>query len=109
MNQEVRDRIEKLVGKRPCWSWSDDRLDDWYWSVINRLAKNTQVMTGQDGDAFGVVPADDYDTHTALVLDIQPIKRGVTKREILKYLRREDSWMEDKEMADRIEREGISE
>lgn len=50
------------------------------------------------------------DTHKALLIDIQPIKKGVTKEEILGVLRRTSSgfiFHEMKEFADRIEKEGI--
>jgi len=50
------------------------------------------------------VPSVGYDTHTCLVLDVQPIKRGVTKSEIVALLR---SYAGNSLLADRIESEGI--
>jgi len=99
---DIRARIEKLIGPRPPWHWTDDQLNDWFNDLINQLAKDAKIWITKD------------EQNTYVGLDIQPIKRGVTKAEIIDHLRIEDKarqlfGMETNltELIRRIESEGI--
>lgn len=113
MNDDIKARIEKLIGgglqcsaamgyaaREHNYDWQD-----WRTQLIDRLAKDAKVLYGDDAQGFFGV----YDTscmYSVLTLDIQPIKRGVTKKEIVALLR---SVAGNSLIADRIEREGIVE
>ena len=58
-------------------------------------------------DAFG--PQSEYDTHSALLIAIEPIQKTVSKSEIVHLLRTNDNLTSKKlaDMADRIEQFGI--
>ncbi|CAK0739414.1 hypothetical protein CCP2SC5_1020002 [Azospirillaceae bacterium] len=125
MSDDIKARIERLIGDGPEGSFSVYGDDDtykavqtmalgwikWRESLIDRLANSAEIMTGQNGDAFGVVPSYTFDTHSALVLDIQPISRGVSKDEIVKLLKSgKDAWPTEMfTLADRIEKFGVCE
>ena len=82
--------------------------EDWRQCLIDRLAKDARIMTGHPDDSFGVVYDDNRDTHSALILDVQPLNRGVSKQEIINVLRHCPYQIRGlEEMANRIERFGI--
>lgn len=119
----LRERIEKLIGDLPTFvspdqyyrpTMSVDTYVEWRTSIIDRLCESSKVVHTANNAAWWATPQDmAHDTHTAILLDIQPIQRGVTKEEIVNLLRggcAASTCFESssaKELADRIEREGI--
>ena len=115
---DVRERIEKLIGDGPgslgldgwtvhenqrCWA-------EWRRSLIDRLAINSVLVGGERMDStkewiwsktYGphLIGA----THSAIILDIQPLKRGIPKSHVVAVLRGEGY----DELADDLEREGV--
>lgn len=96
--------------------YSTGLMKRWRAQLIERLAKDASILSGHifDGKHFckDWIIADSDDDHTklnatCLALDFQPIKRGVSKDEIINCLRNEGNLKAQDELADRIEREGI--
>ena len=121
MNDEIKSRIENLIGK-PSFAFCDDDSDklenwqNWHEALIKRLAKNAisvaayqhQLDDSRGNTWIARQHMDADSTHSALLLDIQPIKRGVTKKEIVEYLRSATWYSERLKLAERIECEGIA-
>ena len=111
MSDDIKARIEKLIGEAPKHFKEFGRIlevenvsQDWHiWRMrlIERLAKDAQIAKDSK--------------YSWLTLDIQPIKRGVTKSEIVEMLRTPVVFESNgvftfqplQHLADRIEREGV--
>lgn len=86
-------------------------------SDLEKLLSDATKVKGykEDGDwVFGELDLQEYDTHTALLIAIEPIERGVTKAEIKDAIRCcvNDSAWEDRSNSlrilwDRIETHGL--
>lgn len=102
-----RERIENLIGAPECYGLPYAQTIDWYkWrsSLIDRLTEGSVEVNGFYSDEEKTNWAFDqrtmpHDTHTALLLDIQPLKRAVQKEELYKFL--------PEEMIGRIKEHGI--
>jgi hypothetical protein len=118
MSDEIRQRIEKLIGEGPSESvgqagWQIVRSDFLLWrtQLIDRLTEESCLVYSPDGEYFGIAK-DSADKVVGVLIDCQPIKRGVRKSEIVKCLTERNGVdfglsIPLKQLADRIEREGI--
>lgn len=85
----------------------------WRSNIIDRLAEQATILEVNHGYIHGLMngpKTEVSDKGTVICLDYQPIKRGVTKAEIVAFLKSPKSISSgylDKDLADRIEREGI--
>jgi hypothetical protein len=119
---DIKSRLLHLLGPGPMWQpTNSDRtmydgdaeiqFNKWRDALVDQLAKHVIYTHGfqiEDADnawVFGETSSDD-DTHSALLLDIQPIKRGVTKSSIIAALYDPQAY-DRVEMAERIRNEGI--
>lgn len=117
----ARERIEKLVGSPHHHAISypgyrelaeikaiNTTWLEWRESLIERLSGSAVVVYGNEHIGW-----DDnhlkLDDKSALLIDVQPLKRGVSKAEIVEHLRGNSTRGLDKELAARIEAEGIIE
>jgi hypothetical protein len=109
---DIRERIEKLIGPRPSSTYHDTHWVQWHEQLINRLAKSARIRYGYEHKDGWFLKRENDHTTSAIMLDFQPIKRGVTKAEIIKELRERNGIdfglsVPLKDLADRIESEGI--
>ena len=134
MNKDIKARVERLVGPDPTSMRYGSNAENgtlvpflyfsefirWKQDFIERLAGDAKVMLAHapkhlDGRAVWISkPYEDADsTHTCLALDFQPIKRGVTKDEVVKFITALKEYTirytneEVDELLKRIESEGI--
>jgi hypothetical protein len=107
---EIKSRIEQLVGYGPQPTGNSIYLDwlGWRTDLINRLTEQAKVVYGYGNNLYTRDHHESCDGLSGILLDIQPIKRGVTKAEIIRYLRCANC-QPDEDLATRIEREGICE
>lgn len=83
---DIKERIRKLIGERPAWCWSDDRLDDWFNGLTDRLAENARIVYG-DHDCYWAPEIDKKaDLYSGVIIDIQPITKAVSINELEKLL-----------------------
>lgn len=116
---KLEKRIDELIGEGP----RPDSISPhttwvmWRYELVKRLAKDARVVTCMHENTFdgwGVYPHS-LDTHSAILLDIQPRTQKVTKAEILRVIRAThgnicSGTMDNlNDMCDRIEEFGIEE
>lgn len=102
------DEIERLIVDTVARARSDA---PYYWarSVAEILLKDARLVTGfiDDGAHFGT-DSRASDTHTALVINVRPIKRPkVTKDDIREELARYRNLEDVDKLLERIERDGL--
>jgi len=100
MSDEIRSRVERLIKAGPCMlkGGMHHRWLQWRSDIIDRLAAQARIFQ---------YPSEAV---TYLHLDPQPIRKGVTKREIINQLKQgKDAWFsENLKLIARIEAEGIA-
>lgn len=103
------ERIKKLLGVGPQFINPPDSVQFACWlnSLAARLAEQAVEVKSINGSVWSEQP-EKWDAYSALVIGIEPIKRGVTKAEIVEAIRHGTESPEgDMALADRIEKEGI--
>lgn len=89
---------------------NEQAFADWYNRRIEPLFKNAAEVTTPNPHGieflWGKRPLSN-DTHRALLIGIEPIKKGVSKEYLLQMLRCGDGKTTFEELADRIELEGL--
>lgn len=91
---EIKERISKLIGDGPDTDpavgyIARDVHDVWYrWrgALIDRLASQAKTVYFSQEQGYLSEEQENCDTHSALILDIQPIRKGVTKAELIEVL-----------------------
>lgn len=85
------------------------RIDALEAEAVRVYGQSPKEIAG--GSPLTIYDRDERDTHTALLINIEPIERGVSAAEIVKFLHSEASYGDlngsIKGLADRIEREGV--
>lgn len=143
MTPDIKERLSELIGELPaadymltggysftygktsggCATFKDKpmyepaTIETWRTQLIEKLTKDARVLLHDKDFAEEFYDSDGAEfTHTVICLDMQPIRKGVTKNEILKFLKSKIDMElsfgnitdgDAKDLADRIEKEGI--
>lgn len=108
---DIRERIEKLIAK-PSFAFCDDDADklenwsNWHKALIDRLTEESCLLYSPDGQHFGIAQ-DKHDKVVGVLIDCQPIRKGVTKTELVEFLKGIHLSKVENELLARIESEGI--
>lgn len=100
MNDEIRARIERMIGKGPLAVMNDRNgfwiakgdFEEWRMELVNRIVKDAHIAADS--------------LYTWIELDVQKKVLGVSVEELARQLR-SSGLIESCVLADRLEREGV--